>query len=134
MPDLPEFYFRVRENGAAVFRIDTQNRQRRIDMEQIAVVNVRNGEIKPHGDRALSEDELATIQKWMAERVSVLATRSLDDIERSIDHLNLTTQWAQSKATESELEAITDRLLLAMHDLRTVLVRKKADRLVGDDS
>ena len=47
--------------------------------------------------------------------------------------MNLTTQWAQSKASDAELEAITDRLLLAMHDLRTVLVRKKADRLVGDD-
>ena len=28
-----------------------------------------------------------------------------------------------------ELEAVTDDLLLAMHDLRSVLVRKKADRL-----
>ena len=133
MTDLPEFYFRVRENGAAVFRVDTENRQRRIDMEQIAVVNVRNGEIKPHGDRALSEAEIVTIKNWMTDRVARLAKRSLDDIERSIDHMNLTTQWAQSKASDAELEAITDRLLLAMHDLRTVLVRKKADRLVGDD-
>ena len=31
---LPELYFRVRENGAVVFRVDTENRQRRIDMEQ----------------------------------------------------------------------------------------------------
>ena len=133
MTDLPEFYFRVRENGAAVFRVDTENRQRRIDMEQIAVVNVRNGEIKPQGNRALSEAEIATIKNWMATRVAQLAKRGLDDIERSIDHLNLTTQWAQSKASDVELEAITDRLLLAMHDLRSVLVRKKADRLVEDE-
>ena len=52
MTDLPEYYFRVRENGAIVFRIDTENRMRRIEMDQIAVVNVKNGEIKPHGDRA----------------------------------------------------------------------------------
>ena len=26
--DLPDFYFRVRENGAAVFRVDTENRSR----------------------------------------------------------------------------------------------------------
>lgn len=133
MTDLPEFYFRVRENGAAVFRIDTENRQRRIDMEQIAVLNIRNGEIKPQGDRALSDAERTAIQDWMDERVAVLARRGIDDIHRSIDHLNLTTQWAQSKATEAELEEITDRLLLAMHDLRTVLVRKKADRLTGKD-
>jgi len=41
--DLPEYYFRTRENGAAVFRVDTENRQRRIEMDQIAIVNVRNG-------------------------------------------------------------------------------------------
>jgi hypothetical protein len=44
----------VRENGAAVFRVDTENRQRRIEMDQIAIINMRNGEIKPHGERTLS--------------------------------------------------------------------------------
>ncbi|MDG1868808.1 MAG: hypothetical protein P8J00_13925 [Yoonia sp.] len=42
----------------------------------------------------------------------------------------ITTQWVQSKASEAQLEDVTDALLLAMHDLRTVLVRKKADRLI----
>ena len=51
MTELPEYYFRVRENGAAVFRLDTENRHRRIDMDQIAVLNIRNGDIKPQGDR-----------------------------------------------------------------------------------
>jgi len=54
--DLPEYYFRVRENGAAVFRVDTENRQRRIEMDQIAVVNTNKGEVKPQGDRELSDD------------------------------------------------------------------------------
>ena len=44
--------------------------------------------------------------------------------------MNLTTQWVQSKATGEQLDAVTDQLLLAMHDLRTVLVRKKADRML----
>jgi len=129
--DLPDYYFRVRENGAAVFRVDTENRQRRIEMDQIAVVNIRNGEIKPHGDRTLSDADLAEIQSWMSDRSGVLARRDMDDIHRAVDHLNLTTQWAQSRATDDQLDEITDTLLLAMHDLRTVLVRKKADRLFG---
>ena len=129
MTDLPEYYFRIRENGAAVFRVDTQNRQRRIEMDQIAVVNVRNGDIKPQGDRTLDNSDMATIQQWMEARTTLLAERSMDDILRAIDHMNLTAQWAQSKATPEQLEQITDQLLLAMHDLRTVLVRKKADRL-----
>ncbi len=130
--ELPEYYFRVRENGAAVYRVDTENRQRRIEMDQIAVLNIRNGEIKPHGDRTLSEADLKTIRTWMEERLQILAHRDIDDIYRAVDYLNLTTQWVQSKATDDQLEAVTDALLLAMHDLRSTLVRKKADRLTKD--
>jgi hypothetical protein len=130
--DLPDYYFRVRENGAAVFRVDTENRQRRIEMDQIAVINIRNGEIKPHGDRTLSEADLARIKEWMAARTALLAARDIDDIHRAVDYLNLTTHWAQSRAGDDQLEDVTDALLLAMHDLRSVLVRKKADRLMKD--
>jgi len=128
--DLPEYYFRVRENGAFVFRVDTENRQRRIEMDQIAVVNIRNGEIKPHGQRELSDQDIAEIKSWMEARADTLAARDTDDIHRAIDHLNLTAHWANSRATDEQLEQVTDALLLAMHDLRGVLVRKKADRLI----
>tara|TARA_R110002110_G_scaffold313002_7_gene526369 strand:+ start:842 stop:1243 length:402 start_codon:yes stop_codon:yes gene_type:complete len=130
--DLPDYYFRVRENGAAVFRVDTENRQRRVEMDQIAVVNIRNGEIKPQGDRRLSQEDLAAINSWITERHAVLAHRDIDDIHRAVDYMNLTTQWAQSRATDDQLDAVTDKLLLAMHDLRSTLVRKKADRLTKD--
>ncbi|MDH5530748.1 MAG: hypothetical protein OEY05_11985 [Paracoccaceae bacterium] len=130
--DLPEFYFRVRENGAAVFRVDTENRQRRLELDQIAIVNIRNGEIRAHGDHALTDAETAAISDWIAARKDLLAKRDIDDIHRAVDYLNLTTQWAQSKATDAQLEEVTDALLLAMHDLRTVLVRKKSDRLMQD--
>jgi len=131
--DLPDYYFRVRDNGATVFRVDTENRQRRIEINQIAVVNVRNGEIKPQGDRPLTEADVAAIQGWMADRVTLLAQRDIDDIHRAVDYLNQTTHWAQAKASDEQLEDVTDRLLLAMHDLRSVLVRKKADRLMKPD-
>jgi len=128
--DLPDYYFRVRENGALVFRLDTENRQRRIEMDQIATVNVRNGEIKVQGDRKLTDADRAAIADWLRDRQTLLAAREVDDILRTVDHLNLTTQWAQSRATGEQLDRVTDTLLLAMHDLRTVLARKKADRLV----
>lgn len=120
----------MRENGALVFRVDTENRQRRIEMDQIAAINIRNGEIKPQGDRELSERDLQEIHDWMNERTALLAERDIDDIYRAVDYLNLTTQWAQARASDAQLEAVTDDLLLAMHDLRSVLVRKKADRLM----
>ena len=127
--ELPDYYFRIRENGAAVFRVDTENRQRRIEMEQIATVNVKNGEIRPQGERTLSEADMAVIRNWMAARTDLLARRDIDDIHRAVDHLNLTTQWAQSKATDAQLDEVTDALLLAMHDLRSVLARKKSERI-----
>lgn len=130
MTDLPDYYFRVRENGAAVFKVDTENRQRRIELEQIAVLNIRNGEIRANGNRTLSPEDMAAIETWMQSRKEQLAQRDIDDILRTVDHLNLTTHWAQSKASEDELEAVTDPLLLAMHDLRTILARKKADRIL----
>jgi hypothetical protein len=129
MIDLPNYYFRIRDNGAAVFRVNTENRQGRIDMEQIAIANTNRGDYKPHGDQILTEADEAAINAWLTERQAVLADRDLDDIHRAVDHLNLTTQWAQSKASDAQLDEVTDELLLAIHDLRGILVRKKADRL-----
>ena len=129
MTDLPDYFFRIRENGAVVFRVDTENRMRRIEMQQIAVANVKNGEIKPHGDHELSERDRAEIETWLAARRTELAAREVDDILRMVDRLNLTATWAQQKASAEELERVSDALLLAMHDLRSVLVRKKADKV-----
>jgi len=128
--ELPEYYFRVRDNGAAVFKVDTENRQRRIEMDQIAVANIRNGEIKAQGARELSPEDVKVIKDWMETRIALLAARDIDDIHRAVDYMNLTTHWAQTKATDDQLEDVTDALLMAMHDLRTVLIRKKADRLM----
>lgn len=130
--ELPEFYFRIRENGALVFRVGTDERNRRIEMDQVAVVNIKNGQIKGHGGNPVPDDAMDAIEEWRDARLAEIATREVDDILRTVDHLNLTTQWAQSKATEDQLEAVTDRLLLAMHDLRSLLVRKKAEKLIGD--
>jgi hypothetical protein len=127
--DLPDYYFRIRDNGAVVFRVDTENRMRRIDLLELATVNIKNGTIKPHGEVTLSPADLQAIRDWMARRVSLLAARDIDDILRAVDYLNTTAQWAQTKATDDQLDSVTDDLLLAMHDLRSVLVRRKADRL-----
>lgn len=126
---LPEYYFRVREQGAAVYRVGTDNPERRLELTHIAVVNTRRGDWKPQGSVELTEADEAAIADWLASRQEVLASRRLDDIHRTVDHLNLTAGWAQSQATDAELEAVTDALLLAMHDLRSVLVRRKADRV-----
>ncbi|GLQ34113.1 hypothetical protein GCM10007939_03960 [Amylibacter marinus] len=122
-------FFRTKENGAAVFRMDTENRHRRLDFKQIATLNLQKGEIKPQGDEPPTDAEREEIEKWIVQRRKTIADRQIDDIYRAIDHLNLTTQWMQSKATDSQIEILADDLLLAMHDLRSVIVRKKSDLL-----
>ncbi len=129
MSDLPNLYFRVRENGAAVFRLDGENRDRRLELEQIAAVNINRGDFKALGDHILSEAERQVIADWLQTRLKLLAVREMDDVHRAIDQINLTSQWAQAKATDAQLEDVTEQLLLAMHDLRNTLVRKKADRV-----
>ncbi len=131
MTDLPELYFRIRENGAAVFRINTANRERRIEMEQIAVVNTNRGDFKAQGDVTLTAAEERLLRQEAEVLDKVLGEHFAGRNDIKIDHLNLTAHWAQGKATDAQLEQVTDDLLMAMHDLRSVLVRKKADRLQG---
>ena len=127
--DLPDYYFRIRDNGAVVFRVETENRQRRMELIELATVNVKNGNVKPHGEAALTPADTSAIRDWMAARVELLAKRDIDDIQRAVDYLNMTAQWVQTRASDDQLDMVTDDLLLAMHDLRGVLVRKKADQL-----
>ncbi|SPJ24871.1 hypothetical protein [Palleronia abyssalis] len=130
--ELPPYYFRTRENGAFVFRVEQETRMRRIEMDQIAVVNIRNGEVKPHGDRTLTPEDLAAIEVWMEDRRKVVSARMLDDIHRTVDHLAQVAHWVQTKASDDEIDQITDALLLSMHDLRQVLVRKRSEKLSKD--
>ena len=97
-------------------------------------MNTRRGDWKPQGDTILTEADEAAIADWLKNRMSLLSDRRIDDIHRAVDHLNLTAAWAQSQASDAELEDVTDALLLAMHDLRTVLIRRKADRIDAQDA
>jgi len=124
---LPPYYFRIRENGAAVYAVDTEDRLSRLEMRQIAIVNARNGEIKPHGSHDLTEADRAAIDLWLSDRRATLNRRERATGWDTVEQLGLTAQWIQSKATDEEIAAVGDTLLMAMHDLRSVIVRKKSD-------
>lgn len=125
----PQYYFRIKPAGGVLFRIVEDPRVRRMDMQRVAGINVYNGQVTPNDGHTITEAERALIASWIKERRAVLKTRQMDDIHRAVDHLNLTAHWAQFQATPDELEAISDTLLMAMHDLRDVLVRKRAQRV-----
>lgn len=124
---LPELYFRMRENGALVFRVDAENRQGRLELDPLAFANVRNGEIRVQGTRQVSEAERAQMEAWIAARRAVLAVREADEIARCVEAINAAAHWAQTKASDEEIAAVASDLLMAMHDLRGVLVRRQAE-------
>lgn len=131
--NVPDYFFRTRDIGASVFRVDSNNRHRRLEMEQIATINMRTGDVKPHGDRVLVAEDLQAINTWMADRKETQEWRQMDDILRTVDRISETAHWAQSKASDEQLDMVTDTLLMAMHDLRSVLVRKRANALAQKD-
>ncbi|MCH2248749.1 MAG: hypothetical protein MK042_03015 [Cognatishimia sp.] len=126
---LPEHYFRLRDNGATVFRMVDDARNGRLDMTQIATVNLRSGEYKAAGDKTLSEADQEAIKAWIADRQESLPWRRLERAMQVIEDINQTAHWVQTEASDKDLEGVTDALFLAMHDLRQVLVRKTADRV-----
>lgn len=131
MRDAPELYFRMRDTNAAVFRVDHDERHGRIVLTQIAVATPGNGRIKPHGEHELSTAEEAGINDWIAAQRDELARRARDDAERTAEAIGRTAQWVQSSATPDDLDAVAHRLLMAMHDLRTTLVRRQGERRRG---
>lgn len=122
-------YFRTRENGAAVFRIAGQGRSGRVDMDQIATVNIRNGETKPQNAADISEVEQAEIDAWIDARRAELARRAVDDLFRLSDRLSMTAHWVQSRAKPEDLDGIGDQLLASMNDLRRAIVRLKSEKI-----
>jgi len=127
---LPNLYFRTKENGATVFRVVNDTRRNRLDLVPIANANTRNGTIRTQSNATLTKDERKEIKTWIKARQLEMSQRFMQDVRRTVDFLKTTTHWAQARATEEELNEVTDDLLLAMHDLRSTLVRKRADLLM----
>lgn len=127
MSAVPRLHFRMRESGAQVFRVTDDARTRRLELDPLAVVLPAKDEIRPQGDRTPTPTEEAAMRDWMAARRVLEAERRLDDVRRLVDDLGRTAHWAQGRAADDALDAVTDDLLMAMHDLRTVLVRRKAE-------
>lgn len=122
-------YFRIKDNGATVYRINDEVRQRRLDLQPVAEANVRNGDIKLRKDVTLSEDERAEVAAWLDARREVLAAREIEQARRTIEHLNRTANWISGKPDEEAAEALSEDLLMAMHDLRAAIVRFKSKML-----
>ena len=109
-----------------MFRVDDANPQGRLELEPLALVNLRSGEVKPQGGQVLTAGDEDAIAAWVRERRATLAARDAEDIRRTLERINHAAHWAQTRATDAEIDAVSQDLLLAMHDLRAVLVRRRS--------
>lgn len=126
MFDRPTLYFRRKDNGAAVYRIAT-GEHARLDLQQIAVLK-QNGEVKPSGKQTPTGAELSEIAEWHDARKSEQKTRDAARVDRLIGDMNAVAQWVQANANDKQIAQSAQPILMAMHDLRTTLVRRMAGR------
>ncbi len=128
-----DLFFRIKDNGATVFRINDETRQRRLDLLPVAEANVRNGDIKLRKDVTLSDAERSEIKAWLESRRAELQAREIEQARLTIEHLNTTANWISSKPDATAAEAMSEDLLLAMHDLRAAIVRFRSKLLDHKD-
>ena len=121
-----KLYYRHRKNGAVVFRLEVANRQRRIELNQIASI-AKTGEVVPHKRRPPTDAEMAEIREWWATWQARADTDQLSETEKFLVELNRFTDWFQRRAEYEEVDDTSDPLLMAILDLRQVVVRHLSD-------
>jgi hypothetical protein len=121
-----KLYYRHRQNGVLVFRMEVANRQRRIELNQIASIS-KTGDIIPHKRRAPTDEEVEEMTAWWATWQARKDADSLTDTEQFLVQLNQFTDWVQRRAEDGEVDALSDDLLTALLDLRHVVVRRLSD-------
>ena len=126
MLERPTLYFRRKDNGAAVYRIG-EGSHARLDLVQIAVLK-QNGEVKPQGKMQPTEAEIAEIEVWHQARKSEQKTRDVARVDQFVSDMNAMAQWIQANASDKQVSQAAQPLLMAMHDLRTTLVRRMGGR------
>ena len=121
-----KLYYRHRKNGAVVFRLEVANRQRRIELNQIASIS-KTGKIIPHKRRPPTEAEVEEMTRWWADWHARADTEQLTESEKFLVELNEFTDWFQRRAEHAAVDAASDPLLMALLDLRQVVVRRLSD-------
>ena len=108
---LPTLHYRRRQNGTAIFRV-LETPEKRLELQQIAVLKPDGTLIdKGSGPTTTERQEITTFTDAAPE---ILTT------------LNHAAQWVQAEAEDSSLRSHAQEILLAIHDLRSTLVKRLA--------
>ena len=117
------YFFRPRPGGAMLLRIDYDARLRRSSMTRVCGIDLATGAVLPSDAPNLTAEEQALVAEWL-DAGNRLTGRGAQAVTQ-IGHI---AHWAQFLAKPGELDAATNEILLALQDLREVLVRKAAQR------
>ena len=123
-----ELYFRVRDGGAQVFRVDTDGKDGRMRLDPLAHINVKAGDVRVQGDRSLTDADRERIESWITSRRAALDAREMTDLQRTIEAMQAAAHWLNGKADDAKVRDIEDDLLMAAHDLRLAIVKRKTGR------
>lgn len=132
MNPLPTLYFRRKGAGAGVYRID-HSQNTRLNLQQIAVLKP-NGEIKTHGKHTVTLAENTEITNWYKARALDAHTRDNMRIDTLVSDINAAAQWLQADASDAHVSKNAETILMAMHDLRSTLVRRMTNRDTGEQN
>lgn len=121
-----KLYYRLRKKGALVFRMEIANRQRRIELNQIATISA-DGEVVPHRRRPATDAEIAEAASWWQDWCARRKAGRLAETERVMAELNAFTDWMAREAPDGEVATLSDPLLMALLDLRQVVVRRLSE-------
>lgn len=121
-----QLYFRHRHDGAVVYRVEKSGRQRRVELNQIAAI-AKTGEVVPAKRHPPSEFEISEIAEWWEDWKAREARNELSQSELFLAELNQFTDWMQRRAENDVVEQMSEKILLALLDLRRVTVRRLAD-------
>ncbi|MEM7210870.1 MAG: hypothetical protein AAF479_03095 [Pseudomonadota bacterium] len=129
-----QLYYRHRQNGVTVFRMEVANRQRRIELNQIASI-LHDGRIVPHKRRPATDAELTEIEAWHADWKRRSGDEELTETEQFVAELNQFTDWVARRAPAEQVDRQSDLLLTALLDLRQTVVRRisQLDAPLEDD-
>lgn len=148
-------YFRITARGGAAFRVESEER---LTLTPLADIVLRSGAVKPRAATPTAA-ERAEIDAWIAARRAALATEAAGAPARAVAAMNAAAEWMASKpsadhaadhaagqaadrgadrgadtgADEAAKAAAADEMLIALHDLRTAIVRWTARRAAPDD-
>jgi hypothetical protein len=121
-----KYYFRPRPGGAALLKITYDARLKRSRLHRIAGVEA-SGVVRVVEGYTLSDAEQALIADYLAQGNGLKGRAA-----QAVADIGQIAHWAQFRASPDELAQATEELLLAMQDLREVLVRKAAQRGTQD--